>query len=181
MAEAVAARAARESWVALYASPLLRTRQTAAPVAQRIGLPVEIEPRLREISYGDWEGTPAAEIRRTDADRYRTWVEHPGQVAPPGGETGAAVAARAVPAVEEIVRRHPDGRVLVVAHKTTIRIIVCSLLGIALDLYRVRIAAPVASFTAIEFQDTGPILTLLGDASHVPERLWDGGGPMAGG
>jgi len=171
MAEAVAARAAREKWAALHASPLQRARETAEAVARRIGLPVRIEPDLREIAYGAWEGRRAADVSQSDARRYQEWVARPAAVTPPGGESGESVAARAVPAIEAIASRHARGAVLVVSHKTTIRIVICSLLGIDLNLYRARIAAPVAGFTVIEFRESGPFLSLLGDTSHLPENL----------
>ena len=100
----------------------------------------------------------------------------PGAVAPPGGENGWAIAARAVPAIEEIVRRHPEGNVLVVSHKATIRVIICALLGVDLNLFRARIGAPVASIATIEFKSTGPLVTSLGDTSHLPPRLRNAGG-----
>jgi alpha-ribazole phosphatase len=171
MAEAAAVRCARARWAAIYASPLLRTRQTAEAVARRVGLSVQLEPAFREIEYGEWDGRPAAEIRATDRARYEAWVARPAEVAPPGGETAAAIAARAVPALEAVVRRHPEGRVLVVSHKATIRVLVCALLGVDLNLFRVRVGAPVASVTAIEFRSTGPLLAHLGDTSHLPEHL----------
>jgi probable phosphoglycerate mutase len=171
MAEAVAVRAEGERWAALYASPLLRTQQTAEPVARRTGLPVALEPELREISYGEWDGRRLPDVRAADPERFRAWVERPGDVAPPGGETGRAVAARAVRAVEAVVARHPGERVMVVTHKTVIRLVICVMLGVDLNLYRVRIAAPVASFTTIEFGETGPLVACLGDTSHLPRRL----------
>lgn len=171
MAEAVAMRAARDQWVALYASPLLRARQTAEVVARRIGLRVALEPDLRELAYGEWDGRRASDVRRSDPERYHEWVEAPGTVAPPGGESGAAVVARAIPAIEAIVRRHPEGKVLLVSHKATIRLVICALLGIDLDLFRARIGAPVASFATVEFRETGPLITGLGDTSHLPAHL----------
>jgi probable phosphoglycerate mutase len=171
MAEAVGVRAERQGAVALYASPLLRARQTAEPIARRTGLPLQIEPDLREISYGEWEARAGTEIREVDGERYAAWSARPGAVAPPGGESGQAVAARAVPALEAIANRHPDATVLVVSHKTTIRIVVCALMGIALDLFRARLDTHLTSFNVIEFRTTGPYLTLLGDVSHLPPHL----------
>ena len=171
MAAALAERAAAERWAALYVSPLLRTQQTAAPVARRLDLPVQLEPDLREIAYGQWERRRLAEIAAADPERYRRWLERPGSVAPPGGESGAEVVARARPAIERIVQRHPDGHVLVVSHKSTIRLLLCAFLGIDLDLYRARIAVPVASLAVVEFRDTGPLVRSLGDTSHLPPHL----------
>lgn len=171
MAEALGAQMTPESGVALYMSPLLRTRQTAAAVERRTGLTAQVEPALREISYGGWEARPSAEIRQVDGDRYQAWNARPADLAPPGGESGREVAARAVPAVHAIVDRHPEGTSLIVSHKTTIRIIVCSLLGIDLNLFRARLDAPLTSRTVIEFRQSGPYLLSLGDVSHLPSHL----------
>jgi broad specificity phosphatase PhoE len=90
--------------------------------------------------------------------------DHPGITAAPGGESGFQVAARALPAIERIRGAHEVGDVLVVSHEATIRIITCALLGISVDLYRARLALPVASFTTVEFRSTGPLLGRSGDA-----------------
>jgi len=171
MAEAIGARASCQKWAAVYASPLLRARQTAEVIADKIGLPVHIEPDLRELAYGEWEARRSAHVRRDDAERYRQWAASPGTVKPPGGETGESVAARAVPVVEAIARRHAGSAVIVVSHKTTIRLVICSLLGLDLGLYRARIAAPLASIAMVEFRESGPFLRLLGDTSHLPAHL----------
>jgi broad specificity phosphatase PhoE len=76
------------------------------------------------------------------------------------------VAARALPVVERIRGAHQAGEVLVVSHEATIRIIACALLGIDIDLYRARLAQPVASFTSFGFPPSGPLLQRLGDVGH---------------
>ena len=96
-------------------------------------------------------------------------------MAPPGGETGADIVARALPAIERIVKRHPEGNVLVVSHKATVRLLLCAFLGIDLNLYRSRIAAPVASLAVVEFRDTGPFVrndweTVDGHAETIGAR-----------
>ena len=171
MARIVGERCAKQAWMGLYASPLLRTRQTAAAIGERIGRTAELVAGVREIDYGTWEALAVDDVKRRWPAEYGAWDAHPAKVPPPGGETAAQIAARAVPAVEEIVRRHPEGDVLVVSHKATIRVIVCALIGIDLDEFRRRIAAPVASLSAIEFKRTGPLLVLLGDTSHFPDHL----------
>ncbi len=74
------------------------------------------------------------------------------------------MAARALPVIERIRGAHQAGEVLVVSHEATIRIITCALLGIDVDLYRARLALPVASFTTVEFRSSGPLLRRFGDA-----------------
>ncbi len=177
MGELLAERcAAGGRWRAVVASPLERCLATARPAAERLGLPIAVEAGLREIDHGAWEDRPAAEIAVSDASAFDAWREHPGLRGAPGGETGYAVAARAVPVVEELRAAWPDGDVLVVSHKATIRIIVCVLLGIDVDRYRDRVACPVGSVTTFAFvAGDDPLLLALGDVSHLPARLRSSG------
>lgn len=171
MAEALAGAFAGESWQAIYASPLLRARQTAEPLAQRLGMAVQIEPGLREIAYGAWDGHLEAEIEQMHPREFAAWSDDPGHVAPPGGETAPQIAERALAALYDIRARYPSGRVLAVAHKATIRILVCALLGIDVGLFRKRIAQEVGAATVFAFKDTGPLLQALNDLSHLPPEL----------
>jgi probable phosphoglycerate mutase len=176
MAEALAARYGTAPWAAIYASPLERARDTAAPTARRAGLPVLVEPGLREIAYGEWDGRPEAEVERDDPERFHAWAAHPGVVAPPGGETGLAIAARALAALEAIRARHDRGQVLVVSHKATLRVLLCALLGIDVDQFRARLQQRTCAVSIVDFKSSGPLLQCLGDVSHLPPELLEGGG-----
>ncbi|MCU1279584.1 MAG: Phosphoglycerate mutase [bacterium] len=176
MADALAARYADEGFVEIVASPLLRTRQTAAPTALAAGLPVTTDDGLIEIAYGEWEGRAEADVERDDAERYHAWTAHPGRLAPPGGETGDEIAVRALAAVERIRARHATGKVLIVSHKATLRVIVCALIGIDVDKFRTRIAQKVCAVSIIDFKSTGPLLQVLDDTSHLPPALLAGDG-----
>jgi probable phosphoglycerate mutase len=176
MAEALAARLGGEKWEAIYSSPLKRARQTAQPTAARAGIEPLVEDELREIAYGEWEGRAEAEVEREDNARFRAWAARPGWVAPPGGETGFEVAVRAQLAIHRIVTQHAEGKVLVVSHKATLRVLLCALLGIDIDLFRVRIAQRVCAVNIVDFQPSGPLLRVLGDISHLPAALLVGDG-----
>jgi probable phosphoglycerate mutase len=171
MADALGARYGSEGWAALYASPLLRTRQTIAPTAARAKMEVTLEAGLREIAYGEWEGRREEEVARSEPERFHAWSAHPGRVSPPGGENAIEIAARAMAVMEAIRARHSDGKVLVVSHKATIRVVLCALLGIDVDQFRARIAQPVASVSVVGFKKNGPMLEKLGDTSHLPPEL----------
>jgi len=177
MARLIAARcAASDSWRAVYSSPQVRALETARPAAEALRLRVCVEDGLREIDHGEWEGRSSEELAAEDPAFFAEWEQHAGSVGPPGGESGFQVAGRAMPVIERIRRQHPDGNVLVVSHKATIRIIVCALLGIDIDAYRTRVAAPVGSITSIEFGGHGPLLHRLADVSHLPPDLRAPGG-----
>lgn len=171
MAEALASHYGDLRWEAVYASPALRARRTAEPLARRAGCPVLVEDGLREIAYGAWEGLLESDVRARHPDAFASWVHDPGRNAPPGGESGEQIAVRARAAVDAIRARHASGNVLAVSHKATIRVLVCSLLGIDLGLYRARIGQPVAAVTIFEFRPGGPLMRAMGDTSHVPPHL----------
>jgi alpha-ribazole phosphatase len=160
-----------KGWTAIWSSPLLRTRQTAEPTARRAGIGLTLDDGLREIAYGDWEGRAEAEVEENDTARFQAWRTHPGWVAPPGGETGNQIAVRALAVIERIRARHPDGRVLVVSHKATLRVLLCALFGIDVDLFRVRVAQKVCAISVVDLPASGPLLQVLGDTSHLPPSL----------
>ncbi|WP_448561946.1 histidine phosphatase family protein [Trichothermofontia sp.] len=158
-------------WAAVYASPLRRTVATAKPLCEAIGLEMQLRAGLREIEYGQWEGLSVEQVRQQYDEDYVRWLTEPAWNPPTGGETAVHVASRASLVMAEIEEKHPDGNVLVVSHKATIRILLCSLLGIDLGRFRDRIDMPVASVSVVKFDVHGPLLQCLGDRSHLPSDL----------
>ena len=98
-------------------------------------------------------------------------MTEPAWNAPKGGETAVDIANRSLPVIAEIQEKHPEGNVLVVSHKATIRIMLCSLLGIDLGRYRYRINILVASVSMVKFDGHGPLLEFLGDRYHIPADI----------
>ena len=172
MAEAFgAAWSARGPIDAIYSSPSLRARQTGGALGSRLGLELRLDEGLREISYGEWEGLRHEDARAKWPDLYAYWTADTASRATPGGETAFQVAGRAAPVLDRIQREHPQGRVFIVSHKATIRILVCALLGMDVRRFRDRIAQPVAAVTSFEIRPSGPLLVRLGDTSHLPPEL----------
>lgn len=108
---------------AIYSSDLSRAADTAAALAQRTGLSVQYDPRLREIHQGEWQGLLVGDIRTRYGDAFQKRMLDPLNVAPPGGETVRQVKERVVAAVEEILSRHPDERVAIVSHGFSLAVI----------------------------------------------------------
>jgi probable phosphoglycerate mutase len=117
---------------ALYSSPQLRTRQTAQPLAQRLGLSVAIAPEFDEIDFGDWTGKSIEELRG-QGPAWLDWVERRSGATPPGGEPFAQVQRRAAEGVERLRQLHPDGVVLVVSHADVIKAVIATHLRLSLD------------------------------------------------
>jgi broad specificity phosphatase PhoE len=106
----------------VYSSDLARARETAEIVAERLGLDVELDERLRERSFGAWEGKTGPEIEAEFRDAHERWLAGDG----PGADDAEAFAsfgARVESFVEDVLMRHPDETVLVVAHGGSIRVI----------------------------------------------------------
>ena len=186
-ARALARRLAGEKISAVYCSPLSRTVETAAILAEPHGLPVGHRDGLREISHGRWEGLTRPDVERRFPDEYAAWESDPFTFAPKDGESGVAVLARALPVIREIVVAHEGERVVVVSHKATLRLLLSSLLGFDARGYRDRLDQSPACLNVVDFN--GPVrarLMLFNDVSHYqaePRRptgnlskWWDPGG-----
>jgi probable phosphoglycerate mutase len=169
-ADRLASALSKLSLTAIYASPKLRARLTAQPTVDATRITPTFEDGLREIGYGSWEGRKETEIKESDPDAYKSWVTDPAVHAPPGGESGFAIAARSVPIIERIRAAHPSGHVLVVSHKATIRVITCALLNLHIGRFRDRVACPTASLTTFEFGERGPMLVRIADTKHLEHR-----------
>lgn len=158
-------------WVAIYASPMKRTIATAKPLCDAIGMEMQFRDGLKEIRYGKWEDKTVEFVKQHYPDDYVRWLTEPAWNPPTGGETAVEIASRAMLVISEIEAKYPTGNVLVVSHKATLRIILCSLLGIDLGRYRDRIHALAASVSIVKFDVHGPLLEVLGDRYHLPEHL----------
>ena len=119
-ADRVGERLADESIDAIYVTTLRRTAETAAPLAARLGLTPVVEPDLREVHLGDWEGELFRQkVADGDPVVLRMAEEQRWDVIP-GAESGTAFAERVRRGILRIAAAHPDQRVVVVAHGGTI-------------------------------------------------------------
>ena len=152
---------------AVYRSPLGRTGETAALVAP--AMTASVLAGLIEIDYGDWEGLSPTAARAADPARYDAWVADPARTGPPGGETAAQIADRALAALEEIRARHSgDERVLAVSHKATLRVLGAALTGAPIASYRTRWPQDECALNLVELRPgKEPFLRLWNDTSHL--------------
>lgn len=171
MADAFAQTYKTLPWSAVYVSPMKRTIATAKPLCEAIGMAMQLRDGLKEINYGLWEGQTQEYVKQHYLEDYIRWMTEPAWNPPNEGETAIQIASRASLVIAEIEEKFTSGHVLVVSHKATIRIILCSLLGIDVGRYRDRINALVASVNIVKFGEHGPLLEVLGDRSHLPEHL----------
>lgn len=128
-AEAIAQRLGGEEIAAIYVTPLRRTWQTAAPLARRLGLEPRVEPDLREVHLGEWEGGVfRARVQEGHPLAQRLFAEERWDVIP-GAERTEALEARVRAAIGRIAAAHPDQRVVVVAHGGVIGTVVALATG----------------------------------------------------
>jgi broad specificity phosphatase PhoE len=170
-AEHLARRLADDDIAAVYTSPLTRTVQTATILAQPHKLSLNLCDGLREIHHGRWEELRRAEVEERFPKEYAEWEIDPFTFAPEGGESGLAVLARALPIIREIVVKHAGQNVMVVSHKATIRLLLCSFLGVDARGYRDRFDQSPACLNVLDFKD--PVrarLALFNDISHYSDH-----------
>jgi probable phosphoglycerate mutase len=171
MAQAFADGYRATPWTAIYSSSLRRGIATAQPLCDALGMDLQVSANLNEIAYGKWEGLTRERVDELFHDDYTRWLADPAWHAPTGGELATLVARRSLQVIEEINERCSQGRVLVVSHKATIRIILCALLGIDVGRFRYRLGCPVGSVSVVEFTKEGPLLATLADRTHLSETL----------
>ena len=130
-AQALAGRLAQEKIAALYTSPMERARETAEPIAGRLGLAAGIAPGLDEIDMGEWTGRRFDEL---DSDpRWATWNAARGTARTPGGESMVEVQSRALAELHRLRAKHVDETVAIVSHADVIKAVVAACLGLSLD------------------------------------------------
>ncbi|MFJ8749196.1 histidine phosphatase family protein [Streptomyces sp. NPDC102441] len=132
----LASWAGRAELTAVWSSPMRRCRQTAEGSAASAGLPLVLEPRLREVDFGVAEGMTRAEMRERLPGALKAFEADPVGSHFPEGEDPSAVGERYADVLSGLRAGHQDGRVLVVAHSTAIRLTLCRLLGVPLRDYR---------------------------------------------
>src|SRR5690606_760260 len=90
-------------------------------LASALSVPLALDPRLREIDLGEWQGLTSDEVKTWDAERYLAVEHDPWKVRRPGGECGADVGFRALACLEEHADRHAGQHLIAVSHGGTIR------------------------------------------------------------
>jgi broad specificity phosphatase PhoE len=164
-------RLSQQGITAAYSSPLSRALDTARIIAEQCGVEPVTRDGLREIGHGQWEGMKRQDVETEFAEEYAAWEADPFTFAPAGGESGVAVLARALPVIREIVTAHPGGRILVVSHKATLRLVLSSLLAFDPRGYRDRLDQSPACLNVVDFRDPVRVrLMLFNDTSHYTDR-----------
>jgi alpha-ribazole phosphatase len=127
-------------WQHIVSSPLQRCNAFAQAVADRHGLPLSLEPRFKEIGFGEWEGFTPEEIQQRDAERYRRYRDDPAAFMPAGAEPMDAFVTRVAHAWEELCSAQQGRHVLMVCHACVIRAVLGIVLGMTPEkLFRIQV------------------------------------------
>lgn len=141
-------------WNAIVTSPLARCQAFAEELAGRASVPLQIEPRLKEIGFGIWQGKTREEITRYDPGVLQRFYRDPMHNRPDGAEGLAEFRNRVVAALADIQVQYSGQHVLVVVHAGVIRMALAHILDIPLaNLFRIKVAS--ASLTRIELVEQG--------------------------
>ncbi len=155
-AERAAQRIAELATVdAIYASPLERARETAAPIAAARGLRVKLDKGLLECDFGDWTGAQLKALMKLP--EWGTVQRAPSTFTFPGGESFTAMQHRIVGAIDRLRATHPGGVVVCVSHADPIKAAVAHALGTHIDLFQ-RIVISTCSITAIAYGAGAPVV-----------------------
>jgi probable phosphoglycerate mutase len=140
---------------AVYASPLERARETAAPIAKAKGLRVRIDKGLLECDFGDWTGEELKKLMKLP--EWGTVIRAPSTFRFPGGESFNEMQVRIVSAIDRLRAVHKGGVVVCVSHADPIKAAVAHAMGTHIDLFQ-RIVISPCSVTAIAYSPGGPVV-----------------------
>ncbi len=140
---------------AVYASPMERTQETAAPIAKALKLRVRTNKGLIEADFGKWTGRKLTELNKLP--EWKTVQQYPSGFRFPGGESFAEMQTRMVDAIHDLVAKHPGETIVCTSHADTIKAAAASALGTHLDQFQ-RIVIGQCSITAILYTPGGPVV-----------------------
>jgi alpha-ribazole phosphatase len=145
---------------AVYTSPRRRALETATPLAVQRQLVPVVHEGLREIDFGEIEGSRYEEVEKDRPDLFRSWMSHPTGVSFPGGESFADLRLRVLGAAEEILARHPGSAVALVAHGGVTRAIVAASLSMP-DEALFRLDQAYGAVSVVDWFGEAPVVRAL--------------------
>lgn len=140
---------------AVYASPLERTRETAAPIAKALGLRVKADRGLLEADFGEWTGRKLSELNKLP--EWKTVQQYPSGFRFPGGESFTEMQVRITSTLARLAERHRGETIVAVSHADPIKAALAAALGTHLDLFQ-RIVVSPCSVSVIWYAASGPVV-----------------------
>jgi probable phosphoglycerate mutase len=173
------ARAPRRP-AAIVSSDLARARETAEVLGAALGMAPTLDPDLREVFLGAWQGLPSAEIARRFPGEWSAWRS--GQdIRRGGGETYAELGDRVSRAMDRAAAVHPGSTVIVVSHGAALKSFVARVLGLgSLGMRAFRVQAN-TGVSVVERDEEGQRILVWNDEAHLHDALLSLlGGPVIG-
>ncbi|HEX2296634.1 MAG TPA: MSMEG_4193 family putative phosphomutase [Actinomycetota bacterium] len=167
-AEAAAEMLSGMNLEAVYSSPIDRTRETAAAIAARHGLPVRTRRTIGEVEYGKWTNRSFKVLARQKA--WAVLHRWPSSVRFPDGETLREVQSRALDEIDKIADAHPNAMVCVVSHADVIKLVLAHHLGVHIDLFQRIVIAP-ASVSGLHLTADGPRVLSMNVSPGLVARM----------
>lgn len=128
-------------WTRIVSSPLRRCALFAQDLGEQLGLPVSLDPGLRELHFGDWEGLTPAELMPEYADLLAAFWRDPYQCNAPGGEAMAAFEQRVLASIDKLAAEQADEHLLLITHGGVMRLLIARARGLPrADLLQVEVA-----------------------------------------
>jgi probable phosphomutase (TIGR03848 family) len=144
---------------AIYASPLERAMETAEPLAQALGLAIQLRPGLQDTDVGKWQGVQLKKLRKLPL--WKQVQQHPSEVRFPGGESFLELQLRQVKEIDLIRLAHkPREMVAVVFHCDPIKLVLAHYIGLPLDGFQKFVVSP-GSVSVLMLGKTGGLLAAL--------------------
>lgn len=141
-------KAADTKWDIVISSPLVRCRRFAEQLCKESNVELLIDTRLREMSFGEWDGKLISEIYETEEDTIRSWMKNPVSTTPPDGEPLKNVWSRVSEFLEDLLVKQKGMKVLVVSHGGVMRVALSNLLGMKMENVN-RFDVPYASLSRL--------------------------------
>lgn len=127
-------------WSQIISSPLSRCRDFANALAEKHGISVETDERLKEVGFGEWEGKTPEQLRHERLQEYEAFYQDPVNNRPVGAEPLKEFISRVTEAYEETVSRHRGQHILLVTHAGVIRAVIAHILHAdPLGMYRITV------------------------------------------
>lgn len=154
-----------------YSSHLNRAKETAKAIIKNKNVEVNIDDRLCEINYGDWENIPWAKFPELYPEQSENWSFHPEKYQAPNGESMSDVYNRIKGCLVDIVNKHPGKTIVIASHGCTVRNALCFLHGLTVQNISNISWCDNTAVTKFIYENGSFNLIYENDSSHLSEEL----------
>ena len=156
----------KQHWQHIITSPLKRCAEFANELAEMHSIPLKIESKFKEVSFGLWEGKTAEHLLNNEPNEIKEYWDDPINVTPPQGECLLDFEKRVIKAWGNMLNEHQGQHILVISHAGVMRVILCNILGMPLtELFKLDVA--LAKFSRIQVEHA--------DGKNWPRLILHGG------